>query len=62
MTAPIIQLKRGASANLPGLRAGEPGFTTDKYDLYCEVCPGRLSELMVNLNDALINMEHNSRA
>ena len=34
MTAPIIQLKRGASANLPGLRAGEPGFTTDKYDLY----------------------------
>ena len=34
MTAPIIQFKRGAHINLPGLRGGEPGFTTDKYDLY----------------------------
>ena len=28
------QFKRGLLSNLPGLRAGEPGFTTDKYDLY----------------------------
>ena len=34
MAAPIIQFKRGLLANLPGLRAGEPGFTTDSYDLY----------------------------
>ena len=34
MTAQIIQFKRGAHINLPGLRGGEPGFTTDKYDLY----------------------------
>ena len=34
MAAPVIQIKRGLLANLPGLRAGEPGFTTDSYDLY----------------------------
>ena len=34
MTAPVLQFKRGLFANLPGLRAGEPGFTTDSYDLY----------------------------
>ena len=34
MASPVIQLKRGVLANLPGLRAGEPGFTTDSYDLY----------------------------
>ena len=32
--APVIQFKRGLLTNLPGLRAGEPGFTTDAYDLY----------------------------
>jgi hypothetical protein len=34
MTAPVLQFKRGLLDNLPGLRAGEPGFTTDSYDLY----------------------------
>ena len=34
MPAPVIQFKRGLLTNLPGLRAGEPGFTTDSYDLY----------------------------
>ena len=34
MTAPVIQFKRGLFTNLPGLRAGEPGFTTDSHDLY----------------------------
>lgn len=34
MAAPVIQFKRGLLTNLPGLRAGEPGFTTDSYDLY----------------------------
>jgi len=34
MTAPVIQFKRGPFTNLPGLRAGEPGFTTDSYELY----------------------------
>lgn len=34
MAAPVLHIKRGAYTNLPGLRAGEPGFTTDKYDLY----------------------------
>ena len=34
MAAPVIQFKRGPSANLPGLAAGEPGFTTDKYELW----------------------------
>ena len=37
MSAPVIQFKRGLFSNLPGLRAGEPGFTTDKYDLYVGV-------------------------
>jgi hypothetical protein len=34
MAAPVLQFKRGLLANLPGLRVGEPGFTTDSYDLY----------------------------
>ena len=34
MTAPVLQFKRGALANLPGLRAGEPALTTDGYDFY----------------------------
>ena len=34
MAAPVIQFKRGLLANLPGLRAGEPGFVTDATDLY----------------------------
>ena len=34
MASPTIQLKRGLFVNLPALRSGEPGFTTDKYDLY----------------------------
>ena len=34
MAAPVLQFKRGLSANLPSLRAGEPGFATDSYDFY----------------------------
>ena len=34
MPAPTLQFKRGLLANLPGLQAGEPGFTTDSYELY----------------------------
>jgi len=34
VASPIIQFKRGDLADLPGLRAGEPGFTTDSYELY----------------------------
>ena len=34
MATPALQFKRGLFANLPGLRAGEPGFTTDRYELY----------------------------
>lgn len=34
MSAPIFQFKRGLLSNLPGLQAGEPGFTTDSYDFY----------------------------
>jgi hypothetical protein len=36
MPAPILQIKRGAAANIgiASLRAGEPGFTTDKHDFY----------------------------
>ena len=37
MAAPVIQFKRGVLADLPALRAGEPGFTTDSYDLYVGV-------------------------
>ena len=37
MAAPVIQFKRGVLTNLPALRAGEPGFTTDSYDLYVGV-------------------------
>lgn len=44
MVAPVIQFKRGLLADLPGLRAGEPGFTTDSYDLYI----GISSELSTN--------------
>ena len=32
--APTLKLKRGAQANLPTLAIGEPGFTTDSYQLY----------------------------
>jgi hypothetical protein len=34
MPAPTLQFKRGIVANLPGLKAGEPGFTTDFFELY----------------------------
>jgi hypothetical protein len=36
MPAPVLQIKRGAAANIgiASLRAGEPGFTTDKHDFY----------------------------
>jgi len=34
MSAPTLQFKRGLFANLPGLKSGEPGFTTDSYELY----------------------------
>ena len=34
MASPTLQFKRGLFVNLPALRAGEPGFTTDKNDLY----------------------------
>jgi len=34
MPAPTLQFKRGLFVNLPGLKAGEPGFTTDSYELY----------------------------
>ena len=34
MSNPVLQFKRGNLASLPGLQAGEPGFTVDKYDLY----------------------------
>jgi hypothetical protein len=44
MAAPVLQFKRGTFANLPGLRAGEPGFTTDKYDLYV----GLTSSILTN--------------
>jgi len=44
MVAPVIQFKRGLLADLPGLRAGEPGFTTDSYDFYI----GISSELSTN--------------
>ena len=34
MPVPILQIKRGEYSSLPALRAGEPGFATDKYDLF----------------------------
>ena len=34
MASPILQFKRGLFVNLPSLLAGEPGFTTDRSDLY----------------------------
>lgn len=34
MAAPILKFKRGALADLPSLAVGEPGFTTDRYQLY----------------------------
>ena len=36
MASAVIQFKRGSSSNvgLVSFRAGEPGFTTDKYDFY----------------------------
>ena len=34
MASPVIQFKRGAFANLPGLQAGEPALTTDTFEFY----------------------------
>ena len=36
MAAPVLQFKRGQHANVgvASFKAGEPGFTTDKYDFY----------------------------
>lgn len=34
MASPTIQFKRGLFVNLPELRAGEPGFTTDRSDFF----------------------------
>ena len=37
MAAAVIQFKRGTYAGLPALNAGEPGFSTDKYDYFIAV-------------------------
>ena len=34
MAAPVLKFKRGAFADLPTLAVGEPGFTTDRYQLF----------------------------
>ena len=34
MSSPVIKFKRGAYADLPTLEIGEPGFTTDRHQLY----------------------------
>ena len=36
MASPVLQFKRGLSTNvgIASFKAGEPGFTTDKYDFY----------------------------
>ena len=34
MASPTLKFKRGAFANLPTLAVGEPGFTTDRYQLF----------------------------
>ena len=34
MASPVIKLKRGAFSDLPALGIGEPGFTTDRYQLF----------------------------
>ena len=34
MASPILKFKRGNFSNLPGLQAGEPALTVDKFDLY----------------------------
>jgi hypothetical protein len=34
MATPTLQFKRGLFVNLPSLRAGEPGITTDRSDLF----------------------------
>jgi hypothetical protein len=34
MASPTLKFKRGAFADLPTLAVGEPGFTTDTYQLY----------------------------
>ena len=34
MAAPTLKFKRGALADLPSLAVGEPGFTTDRHQLY----------------------------
>ena len=36
MASPVLQFRRGPSSNVgtTSFRAGEPGFTTDKYDFY----------------------------
>jgi len=34
MASPVLQVKRGALSNLPGLKAGEPAFTTDSFDFF----------------------------
>jgi hypothetical protein len=36
MPSPVLQFKRGPSSNIgvTSFRAGEPGFTTDRYDFY----------------------------
>lgn len=40
MASPTLQFKRGLFVNLPSLRAGEPGFTTDRSDLYIGAADG----------------------
>jgi len=34
MTSPVLKVKRGALANLPGLKVGEPALTTDTFDFF----------------------------
>lgn len=46
----VIQFKRGVLANLPGLQAGEPGFTTDSYDLYVGLTSSTATNKIIGSN------------
>ena len=54
MASPTLKFKRGALANLPTLAVGEPGFTTDTYQLYVG-SPGGTNRLIGG--DQFFNLE-----
>ena len=53
MASPTLKFKRGLYSQLPTLAVGEPGFTTDRYQLYVG-SPAKAARLLTKAEFAFL--------